>query len=188
MPAAILFPILLRAAGPIAFILAALIAGVLNQSIMIVPLLALAATLATMVIGTVSPSPAVELAAMLDPNAPPKSKSVLDGAGKRLGIGLIGYAFTFGFAALVAALFQETEFNQVLTMTDAWLILVPSVLAVLAAMLSARLGANQIVGMAAQMESMIKQAKAGYGDPNTPPDQNDAFTVEGEIVDQEDAL
>lgn len=188
MPAALLFPILLRAAGPIAFILATLTAGAMNQTVMIVPLLALAATLATILIRKVSPSPAVELAAMMNPNAPPKKKSAFDGAGQRLGAGLVGYGACFGLAALIAALFQETEFNRTLTLTDAWLILLPAILAVLAAMLSARLGADQIVSMAAQMEDMLKQAKAQSGHPDDGSDPDDSFTVEGEIIDKDKGL
>lgn len=186
MPAALMLPILLRAAGPIAFILAAMTAGVMNQSFMIVPLLALSATVVTIIIRKVSPSPAVDLAAMLDPNAVPKKKGIFDGAGKRLGIGLVGYAVAFGFSALIAALFQETEFNQTLTPTDGWIILIPSVLAVLAAMLSARMGSNQIADMAGQMATMFAQMKEEQGAPGDPAADNDAFTVEGEIIDKDE--
>lgn len=186
MPVALLVPILLRAAGPIAFIIAAMAAGVMNQSLMIVPLLALAATIATIIIRKVSPSPAVDLAAMLDPNAVPQKKSIFDGAGKRLGIGLVGYAVAFGFAALVAALFQETEFNQTLTTSDGWIILIPGILAILAAMLSARMGSNQIADMAGQMATMFAQMKDQQGDQTDPTADDDAFTVEGEIIDKDD--
>ncbi|MEO1642705.1 MAG: hypothetical protein AAFR74_05165 [Pseudomonadota bacterium] len=186
MPAALLLPLLLRAAGPIAFLIAAVTAGVMNQSFMIVPLLAIAATVTTIVIRKVSPSPASDLAAMLDPNAIPKEKSIFEGAGKRLGVGLVGYTVTFGIAALIAAMFQETEFNQTLTQTDAWIALIPSVLAIFAAMLSARLGANQIAGMAGQMADMFAAMKAQQGDPNGPAQDDDAFTVEGEIIDKDE--
>lgn len=186
MPAALMLPLLLRAAGPIAFLIAAVTAGVMNQSFMIVPLLAIAATLTTIIIRKVSPSPAADLAAMLDPNAVPQQKSIFEGAGKRLGVGLVGYTVTFGLAALIAAMFQETEFKQTLTQTDAWIILIPSGLAVLAAMLSARLGANQIAGMAGQMADVFAAMKAQQGGPNSAAQDDEAFTVEGEIIDKDD--
>ena len=50
MPAALLLPALLSASGPLAFIVSAMTAGILNQSIVLIPLLAVAATITTILI------------------------------------------------------------------------------------------------------------------------------------------
>lgn len=185
MPAALLFPIALRAAGPVAFMLAAIVAGVMNTSVLLVPLLALAATLTTILIKYLSPSPALNLAAMLDPNAPQTRPSPFAGMGQRFGIGLIGYAVLFGLAALIAALFQETQFEQTLRPNTFWLLVVPSLIAVATAFLAARMGMSQMAGMAGQMQAMFSQMQAGQNTAADPADP-DAFTVEGEIIDEDD--
>ncbi|MEL7231334.1 MAG: hypothetical protein AAGJ85_02350 [Pseudomonadota bacterium] len=184
MPVALLLPILLRAAGPAAFILSAMTAGVLNQSIVLIPLLALAATITTILIRKLSPSPAADLAAMLNPDAPQQPKSIFAGSAQRFGIGLIGYAVCFGLAALIAALFQETEFNQTLVQSDIWFALIPAAIALIGASLSARMGANQMADMAGQMQAMFAQMQAQQGQDN--PQDDDAFTVEGEIIDKDE--
>jgi len=187
MPTALLFPLLLRVAGPIAFVMAALTAGAMNRSFLIIPLLAITATATTIFIRKVSPSPVMNLQSMLNPNASGQVQNAYAGMGRRFGIGLAGYLVAFGLAALIAALFQETEFQQALAATDLWLLLVPAIIAGLFAWLSARSGANQMAEMMGQMQNMFSEMQAQQG-AGQPANDDDAFTVEGEIIDPDKKL
>lgn len=178
MPTALLLPILLRLAGPISFTMAASTAGVLNRSIMLVPLLAVAASLTTILIRALVPSPVNDLQAMLIPNAPTHPPSPFRGMGKRLGIGLIGYGIAFGMAALLAALFQTTDFEPRLMPSDASYLFIPAAIAIMGAWLSSRLGFNQMAGMMGQMQDMFAQMK----DAERQAGGDEPFTVDGEVI------
>ena len=180
MPVALLFPILLRVAGPIAFVLAIATAGAMNRSFILVPLLAAAASLTTIVIRTVTPSPALDLKAALTPDAEQRPHNPLRGTGKRFAAGLVGYTIVFGLAALVAAIFRTTEFEPQVMLVDAWFAIIPAILAFAGAWISARIGLNQMAGMMDQMQDAFAQMQSGQrsGDP-----EDDAFTVEGEVID-----
>lgn len=182
MPTALLFPLLLRVAGPVAFVMAALTAGAMNRSFLIIPLLALTATATTILIRKLSPSPVMNLQTMLNPNASGQVQNAYAGMGRRFGIGLVGYLLAFGLAALIAALFQETEFQQALATTDIWFLLTPVIIAGIFAWLSARSGANQMAEMMGQMQSMFSEMQAQQGAGQAAND-DDAFTVEGEVID-----
>lgn len=182
MPFALFFPFLLRLAGPIAFLGAAIVAGVMNRSFIMVPLLALAATVTTIIIRKVTPSPAMNLQSMLDPNAADVKPNAFRGIGPRFAIGLVGYAIAFGLAALVAALFQTTEFEPRVLTSDLGFLIVPAILAFIGAWVSARLGLNQMANMMGEMQGMFSQMQAGQG----PANDDDAFTVEGEIIDPDE--
>ena len=181
MPQTLLLPIILRVAGPIAFVIAAMTAGVMNRSIIIVPLLALVATATTVIIRTVSPLPSFDLKSALSPDAPARKPSAFRGAGRRLVIGVIGYGVAFGFAALVAALFQATEFQPQLSLEDAGYFIVPGLIAIIGATIGARLGVNQMSGMMSQMQDMFAQMQT----PGAANDE-DGFTFEGEIIDPDE--
>ena len=181
MPQTLLLPLLLRVAGPIAFVIAAMAAGVMNRSIMIVPLLALAATATTIIIRMVSPFPTFDLKSALSPNAPMQKPSAFRGAGRRFLMGVIGYGFAFGFAALVAALFQVTEFQPQLSIDDAGYFLVPGLVAVIGATIGARIGVNQMAGMMEQMQDMFAQMQTSRA-----ANDEDVFTFEGEIIDPDE--
>ncbi|MCR9268984.1 MAG: hypothetical protein NXH72_03245 [Hyphomonadaceae bacterium] len=183
MPAALFLPLLLRLAGPLAFIGAAIIAGILNRSIMLVPLLALAGTGTTVLIRFLAPSPAMDIKAMLDPNSQLQKPSPFKGIGQRFGLGVLGFGLVFGVSALIAALFQATEFEPRVNLSDAGFLVVPGLIAVIGAWLSARLGLNQMAGMMQDMQGMFSQMQAG---PEATSNDEDAFTVEGEIIDRDD--
>ncbi len=183
MPVALLFPLLLRAAGPIAFIGAAIVAGVMNRSFILIPLLALAATATTIAIRKFSPSPAMDLQAMLSPDTPPQTPNPLKGSGKRLGLGLIGYGVVFGLAALIAALFQTTEFEPQLMVSDAGFLIAPALVAFIGAWVSARIGLNQMAGMMGQMQDMFVQMQTQQNGAEA---DEGAFTFEGEIVEPDE--
>ena len=183
MPLSFILPIALRAIGPFAFVASAMAAGAMNQSVMLVPLLAVAVTLTTLLIRKVSPSPAGDLAAVLNPQAEQTRKGLFDGALKRFGAGLIGYAVCFGFAALIAAMFQETEFNQMLIGSDLWFALIPATIAIVGAYVSYRMAFGQMADMAGQVQAMFAQMQ-DRDHPSGAPEEDD-FTLEGEIVDDD---
>lgn len=180
MPPALLFPMLLRVAGPIAFFIAVAAAGILNRSFILVPVLALTATLTTVVIRHVTPSPALDLKDMLSPDAQPQPNNPLRGMVPRLAMGLVGYAFIFALAAGIAAIFQTTEFEPQLMAVDAWFATVPALFAFVGAWISARLGANQMASLMGQMQEAFSQMQAGQQASES---EDDAFTVEGEVID-----
>lgn len=183
MPVALLFPILLRLAGPLAFAFAAVVAGAMNRSFILVPLLAVIASLTTIIIRKVSPSPAMDLKAMLSPGAPPQPANPFRGVGRRFGIGLVGYAILFGLSASIAAIFQTTEFEPQLMLADMWFAGMPAIIACVGAWVSARIGLNQMAGMMSGMQDMFDQMQAGQ-DPTGSDD--DAFTFEGEVIDPDE--
>ena len=183
MPTALLFPVILRLAGPVAFVLAAAIAGGMNRSFVLIPLLVVVATATTVIIRIFSPAPALDLRSVLSPDAPSPKANPFRGVGRRLAIGLIGYALVFGFAALVSALFKTTEFEPQIRPSDIWFLAVPALLAVVGAWVSARIGLNQMAGMMGQMQDMFAEMQSKQDD--TAP-EDDTFTFEGEIIDPDD--
>ena len=183
MPSALLLPVLLRLLGPIAFIGAAIAAGVMNRSIMIVPLLALIAMTTSVLVQAGSPSPTMELKDLLNQGQPSARPSPFRGLGRRFGLRVLGYGLVFGIAALFAALFQATEFQPQIRSFDFGLIAIPATLAVFGSLLSARIGRDQMEGMMDQMQDMFSQMReAQSGEEH----QDDAFTVEGEVIDLKD--
>lgn len=181
MPAALLFPILLRVAGPIAFFVSVATAGILNRSFMLVPLLAVAATLTTVLIRQVTPSPALDLKEMLSAQDEPKPNNPLRGIVPKLAGGLVGYAILFALAAGVAAIFQTTEFEPQVSLADVWFAILPAMIAFAGAWISARIGANQMAGMMSQMQEAFSQMQTGQAQGH--PGEDEAFTVEGEVID-----
>ena len=181
MPTSFLIPILLRLAGPLAFLAAAIVAGVMNRSVLLVPLLTIVATVTTLVIRKVSPSPVTDMKSVLAPDAAPEPANVFRGVGRRFGIGLIGYGFAFALAALIAAMFQTTEFEPQLMMSDTVYLIVPTLVAILGGWISARVGMSQMANMMGQMQEMMAQMQAAQNAPA----EDDAFTVDGEVIDSE---
>lgn len=180
MPTSFLIPVLLRIAGPIAFLIAAVTAGVMNRSFLLVPLLAIVASLTTIIIRKVSPSPVSDLQSVLSPDAEVPPQNIFRGAGRRFGIGLVGYAIAFGLAAWIAATFQTTEFEPQLMLSDGIYLIVPTVIAMIGAWISARIGMNQMAGMMGQMQEMFAQMQAAQAEQAG---DEAAFTVDGEVID-----
>lgn len=184
MPIALLFPIVLRVAGPLAFIVTVVTAGAMNRSFILVPILALVATITTILIRIVAPSPATELKSMLASDPNPKPESPFRGAGRRFAMGLIGYGLLFGLSAWIAALFQTTEFEPQVGADDVWFAAIPSVTAIAGAWLSARLGFNQMANMMGQMQDAFAEMKSGANPAHS---EDDVFTMDGEVIDPDDA-
>jgi hypothetical protein len=185
MPTTLLLPLLLRLAGPIAFVTAAMAAGAMNRSIMVIPLLALAATATTIIIRMVSPFPSFDLKSALSPDAPEAKPSPYRGSVRRFVIGVVGYGFAFGIAAMVAALFQATEFQPQIQVSDLGYFVLPAIIAVIGASLGARIGVNQMAGMMDQMQGMFSQMQSN-GQASDPVNDEDGFTFEGEIIDPDE--
>lgn len=180
MPTSFLVPILLRLAGPIAFLVAAIVAGIMNRSVLLVPLLTIVATGTTIVIRRVSPSPVTDLQSVLSPDAQATPPNIFRGVGRRFGIGLVGYGLAFALAALIAAVFKTTEFEPQLMVSDTVYLIVPALVAVIGAWISARVGMSQMAGMMGQMQEMMAQMQAAQNGQNA---EDDAFTVDGEVVE-----
>ena len=183
MPIGLALPIILRLAGPIAFTLAAVTAGIMNRSIMIVPILALAGAGVAILIRIYAPSPVLEVKNLLNPEAQQKPPGVFDGLGRRLLLGVLGYGIVFSLSAWIAALFQSTEFAQQVGVTDLVLAIIPAIIALIGAWLSARIGYSQMASMTAQMQDIFAQMNDG---PQAQSGEDDAFTFEGEIIDPDD--
>lgn len=180
MPTSFLIPILLRLAGPISFLVSAIVAGVMNRSFLLVPLLTIVATLTTILIRKVSPSPVTDLQSVLSPDAPANPPSIFRGVGRRFAIGLVGYGLAFGLAAWIAAVFKTTEFEPQLMVSDTIYLIVPTLVAIAGAWISARVGMSQMAGMMGQMQEMMAQMQAAQGGHTS---EDDAFTVDGEVLD-----
>lgn len=186
MPTSFLVPILLRMAGPVAFLTAAISAGVANRSVLLIPLLVVAATLTTILVRTISPSPVSDLQSVLQPGEEAPPANPFRGTGRRFAIGLVGYALAFGLAAWIAAIFQTTEFEPQLMMSDTIYLIVPAIVSVIGAWLSARIGLNQMAGMMSQMQDVFAQMQAAQAEQQGANGEDSAFTVDGEIIDPED--
>jgi len=184
MPIALLLPILLRIAGPVAFLFSVASAGAMNRSVILVPIIAVAATVTTILIRIIAPSPASEINSMLSGDPNPSPESPFRGSGRRLGIGLVGYALIFGLSAWVAALFQTTEFEPQVLVQDIWFVISPAVIAIIGAWISARMGFNQMANMMGQMQTAFADMKANANGAEM---NDDDFTVEGEIIDPDES-
>lgn len=165
---AIWMPIMLRAASAFVFVIAVIVAGAANRSLIMVPAIAAVATLANL-------------------NTPRMSIN-LTGAPEQ---GLIGramsvfftrtvlFAVVFGLAALIAALFRETEFARDFTNFDVILVTAPFVLALILTTIAMR----SPLGNPEEFVNDLKQALAEMQAGDTP-DNDDAFTVDGEFEER----
>lgn len=182
MPTALALPILFRALAAFAFIGVATYAGIANRSFLIVPVLAGAAVLAQFIVRQIEPSPLTRLKAAVSPDAPPANpaKSVLPA----FGLATLGYGFVYGFSALIAALFQETEFERQLEAYDFWLIGGASIVAVIFSILSAKTGSSQIEGMMGDMQQAFADLKAKQAAEAMGEDED--FIIDGEFSSSND--
>lgn len=182
MPTSFLIPVLLRVAGPLAFLISTITAGAMNRSALLIPLLAVVATVTTLVIRRFTPSPVSDLQSVMSPDAAPAAPNLFRGVGKRFAIGLVGYAIAFWLAAMIAALFQTTEFEPRVMWSDVGFLAVPAIIAVIGAWISARIGMSQMASMMGQMQDAFRQMQAAQSAAN----DEDAFTVDGEVIDPDD--
>lgn len=181
MPAALALPLMLRAAAAIIFLVAVIAAGIMNRSVFIVPLLAVAATLTQFLVSKIIPSPLTDLKAGLNPQAPPTP--ALTKLTRGVIIATFGYGILFVFTVFISALFQETELAHNFTRTDLYLIAIPAIGAAILSLINARIANAQMATMMSGVQAMYAQMNPD-GPPN-PANDDDAFTIDGEIIDED---
>ena len=163
---------MLRAASAFVFVIAVIVAGAANRSLLMVPAIAAVATLANL-------------------NTPRMSIN-LTGAPEQ---GLVGRAMTifftrtilfgivFGFSVLIAALFRETELARDFTNFDVVLVTAPFVLSLILTTLAMRSPLGNPEEFMADLKKAMADMQAG-AEPGPRPDDDDAFTVDGEFEER----
>lgn len=186
MPVNLMLPVLLRVLASAAFIVAVIYAGIANRSVLIVPLLAFAAASIQWLVSVIAPSPITGLQQMVSPEAPPPNPAVKFGRG--IGVALVLYLVLFCLSALIAALFQETEFARRLESADLWIAGIPALVAFAASVLSAKTGTSQVAGMMEDVQKAFADMQAQQAQQDMAAD--DDFIVEGEFTaaNDEDTL
>ncbi len=181
MPFIIALPIILRLAASAVFIIAVVTAGAMNRPLIMVPLLAAASTGVHWLTGRIMPSPMKNLQAVSGHvTAPGHSPQALF---VRFIAGTFGYGLIFMVTVFMSAIFRETELDRMLTSLDGLIIAIPAVIAGLLSIATAYTGASQVTGMAQDLHQSFTHMRAS-GHPDAAND--DAFTVEGEIIDPDD--
>lgn len=175
----------MQLSGPLAFIVSASVAGMLNRSLMLVPLLALTATGVSVLMRKLIPSMRAELQSVLQPGAPVVVVPATAGAVRGFFLRWLGYGFVFLSAAMLAALFQITEFEPRLQTTDLWFLCIPAAIAMPSRLLAHHLGIGRAANIATTMQGVFKQNQPVYRDGRA--SEGDPFTVEGEIIEPDSA-
>lgn len=176
MPFQIALPIALRLGAALVFLIAVIVAGAMNRAVIIVPLLAGAATLVQYIAARIAPSPIAQLGAALNATTP--SVPSLNRLWISFLLGSAGYAVLFIITVFLSAMFQQTELARALGWTDLWILLVPSVTALLLSVINARVSASQVNGMMSNLNSAFGETSSSS--PEEP------FTVDGEVINPSD--
>ncbi len=182
MPFVLALPIILRIASTLVFLVAVIVAAALNRSVMMVPLLAAAATLSHWVAGKFVPNPLSNLEGATSIRTP--MGNLLGRLAPRFLVGVFGYGILFALAVLISAVFQETELERAITRTDFIIIGVASVIAIILSVINAYTAATQVTGIMSDLQQAFSDMQDGQG-----PDQDGGetpFTFEGEIIDPDD--
>lgn len=192
MPSQMKYALALKFLGGIAFLAAIITAGAMNRSLGIIPLFAIAMTLAALILRR-NATPGLDLAAMLgQAKADDGPPGFFDGALNMFVQRLIGVAVLFGLTVLIAALFRETSIDRVVDGTDMLLIGVPFAITLASGYASQRMLASMGDGLAAMMAQMQQrmasmQTSRGMGgtgpgmDPGRP--ANDDDVIDGEFTE-----
>jgi hypothetical protein len=200
MPAQMKYALALKFLGGIAFLAAIITAGGMNRSVGIIPLFAIAMTLAALILRR-NATPGLDLAAMMgQPKADDGPPGFFDGALNMFVQRLIGVGVLFVLTVLIAALFRETSIDRVMDGTDMLLVGVPFAITLASGFASQRMLASMgedLSGMMAQMQERMAamQASRGMGpgaaggaggmDPGRP--ANDDDVIDGEFEEVEPA-
>ncbi len=186
------YALALKFLGGIAFLAAIITAGAMNRSFGIIPLFAIAMTLAALILRR-NATPGLDLAAMMgQTKADDGPPGFFDGALNMFVQRLIGVAVLFGLSVLIAALFRETTIDRVMDGTDMLLVGVPFGITLASGYASQRMLASMGDGLAAMMAQMQEkmssmQASRGMGgtgpgmDPGRP--ANDDDVIDGEFTE-----
>lgn len=172
MPFQIALPIALRLSGALVFLCVVIVAGALNRAVIIVPLLAGAATLVQYIAARIAPSPIAQLGAALNDTTP--SVPSLNRLWISFLLGSAGYGVLFIITVFLSAMFQQTELARTLGWTDLWILLVPSAVALALSIINARISASQVSGMMDNLNSAFGQTNSNASE--------EPFTVEGEVI------
>ncbi len=179
MPLFLALPIILRIASTLVFLVAVIVAAVLNRSVMMVPLLAAAATLSHWVAGKFVPNPLSNLAGATRIRMP--MSSLPGRLVPRFLIGVFGYGILFALTVLISAIFQQTELERAITNTDFIIIGVASAIAIILSVINAYTAATQVTGIMADLQQAFGDMQDGQV-----PDGEEPFTFEGEVIDPDD--
>ena len=175
MPLMIQFAILLRVLSLLVFIIAAIVAGVMNRPVLLMVILAALMALTNFYYARHSRA---QKAARGEPTG------WLGKLGLTFVARLITLAIFYGLAVLISALFQETYLARQLAPIDGWVVGITLAIALLTSEVSKRMLATQVTGlmggmMADMQAAMAKmQQDAGAGD--------DGFTIDGESHEVDD--
>lgn len=177
MPQSLKLNLLLRGGSVAVFLLAIILAAILNRPILMIPLMASAMTLASLIASR--RSPLTEITHMQPDGAPPPHPP-LDlariGAGFMVRLGALAALF---IAALgITALFTETALAREFGAVDLALLILPLLAALGMAEIAARLTARQVAGAINAVQGLFNEVRGG-------PDGEDDEIIEGEIIDED---
>lgn len=172
--------LLIYLCGPLAFIASVGLAGILNRSLLLVPALALTATATSVLLRSLIPSLRSGLQMILRRQEPVAKVAILSGAIRGFVLRWLGYGAVFFSAAMLAALFQATDFAPRIERSDLWFLCLPVAIAIPSRWLSHQLGVGRAVKMRPPMRSVFERAQTG-SHPHTDSTQA-PFTIEAEII------
>ena len=181
MPLRFLFPLFLQLAGPLAFLNAAGLAGILNRSLLLVPLLALTATGLSWLMQRWGLAFGSAVIALFGKPANARPGPSMRGLIASFVGRWLGYGVVFLGAAMFAALFQVTEFEPRLQPTDLWFLAAPVLIALPAQFLAHHLGLGQAQSFMQAMQQRYTHHTSG---PDAPSASETPFTVEGEVIER----
>ena len=167
---AIWMPILMRTGSALVFVLAAIVAGAANRSLLIVPALAALATLANL------NTPRM----MLNLTGAPQ-QGIIARAMTIFFTRTLLFAIVFGFSVLVAALFRVTDLARDFTNFDIGLLVVPFGLALFMTAMAQRSPLGNPEELMADIQKAFADLQANNG---APPSSDDTFTVDCEFEER----
>jgi|GEM_PF-4372426 len=192
MPSQMKYALALKFLGGIAFLAAIITAGAMNRSLGIIPLFAIAMTLAALILRR-NATPALDLAAMLGQTKPDDGPpGFFDGALNMFVQRLIGVAVLFALTVLIAALFRETSIDRVMDGTDMLLVGIPFAVTLASGYASQKMLSSMgdgVAAMMAQMQQRMAAMQASRGmdargpgmEPGRP--ANDDDVIDGEFTE-----
>ena len=186
MPTSMRYALALKFLGGIAFLVAIVTAGAMNRSLAIIPLFALAMTLAGLILRR-GVTQGLDLGALMGmPTTPNENRGFFDGAFNMFVQRLVGVAVLFGLTVLIAALFRETDIDRLVGVSDAALVGVPFAITLAAGYASQRMLSgmgDELAAMMAQMQSKMADMQAQRAGPGGAEVQPGQAANDDEIID-----
>ncbi len=177
MPHSLKLNLFLRGGSLAVFLLAIILAAILNRSILMIPLMAGAMTLASFIAACRSPLAEIT---PTQPDGSPPPRPTLDlariGAGFMVRLGALTALF---IAALgLTALFTETALAREIGAIDLALLIIPLLAALGMAEMATRLTARQVAGAIGAFQGLFAEVRNGPGGEG-------GEIIEGEIIEEE---